>query len=86
MNEAIGYFFAVEPYNSYSNYFNVYTVIGLSPDSGMPTTYTVNQESLFESQYAYGDDKFQFRINENKCLEYACLAPTVTKMTHVFNC
>ena len=79
MNEAIGYFFAVEPYNSYSNYFNVYTVIGLSPDSGMPTTYTVSQESLFESQYAYGDDKFQFRINENKCLEYACLAPTVTK-------
>ena len=79
MNEAIEHFFAVEPYTTYRNYFNVYTIIGHSTDSGMPTTYTMNQESLFESQYAYGDDGFYFKINKEKCLEYACLAPTVNK-------
>lgn len=79
MNEAIEHFFAVEPYTTYRDYFNVYTVIGHSTDSGMPTTYKMNQETLFESQYAYGDSGFQFKINKKKCLEYACKVPTVTK-------
>ena len=80
MNEAIGYFFAVEPYSTYREYFNVYTVVGHSPDSGLPTTYTINQESRFESQYAYENGGgFQFKINEDKCFEYACKAPTVSK-------
>lgn len=79
MNEAIEHFFAVEPYTTYRDYFNVYTVIGHSTDSGMPTTYKMNQETLFESQYAYGDSGFQFKINKEKCLEYACKVPTVTK-------
>ncbi len=79
MNEAIEHFFAVEPYTTYRDYFNVYTVIGHSTDSGMPTTYKMNQESLFESQFAYGETGFQFKINKEKCLEYACKVPTVTK-------
>lgn len=79
MNEAIEHFFAVEPYTTYRDYFNVYTVIGHSTDSGMPTTYKMNQETLFGSQYAYGDSGFQFKINKEKCLEYACKVPTVTK-------
>ena len=79
MNEAIEHFFAVEPYTTYRDYFNVYTVIGHSTDSGMPTTYKMNQETLFESQYACGDNGFQFKINKEKCLEYACKVPTVTK-------
>ena len=80
MNEAIEHFFAIEPYKTYRGYFNVYTVVGHSADSGLPTTYTINKETLFESQYAFADGgKFQFRINEEKCFEYACKAPTVTK-------
>lgn len=80
MNEAIEHFFAIEPYKTYRDYFNVYTVVGHSADSGLPTTYTINKETLFESQYAFADGgKFQFRINEEKCFEYACKAPTVTK-------
>ena len=35
MNEAIDYFFAIEPYKTYKDYFNVYSVVGLSPDSGI---------------------------------------------------
>ncbi|MBQ2375039.1 MAG: leucine-rich repeat protein [Alistipes sp.] len=80
MNEAIEHFFAVEPYKTYRDYFNVYTVVCHSTDSGLPTTHTINKETLFESQYAFADGgKFQFRINEGKCFEYACKAPTVTK-------
>ena len=79
MNEAIEHFFAVEPYKTYRDYFNVYTVVCHSTDSGLPTTYTINKESLFESQYAYGDSGFQLKINKEKCLEYARKAPTVTK-------
>ncbi len=78
MDEAIGYFFAVEPYTTYKDYFNVYTVIGHSPDSGLPTTYSINQESKFGSQYAYGNDGFQFKFNNTECFEYACKVPSIT--------
>ncbi|MBQ5693603.1 MAG: leucine-rich repeat protein [Alistipes sp.] len=80
MNEAIEHFFAVEPYKTYRDYFNVYTVVGHSADSGLPTTYTINKETLFESRYSYDPMLgFDFKINQNKCFEYACFAPTVTK-------
>ena len=78
MDEAIGYFFAVEPYTTYRDYFNVYTVIGHSPDSGLPTTYSINQESKFGSQYAYGNDGFQFKFDDSKCFEYAYKVPSIT--------
>lgn len=53
VNEAIGYFFAVEPYKTYRDYFNVYTVFGLSPDSGVGDVNTI-RESKFGSAYALG--------------------------------
>jgi len=37
MNEAIGYFFDIEPFKSYKDYFNVYTGIAVSPESGIGT-------------------------------------------------
>ena len=80
MNEAIEHFFAIEPYKTYRDYFNVYTVVCHSTDSGLPTTYTINKETLFGSQYAYGDGGFQLKINSEKCFEYACKAPTVSKV------
>ena len=79
MDEAINHFFAIEPYTTYKEYFNVYTVVGHSPDSGLPMTYSVNQESRFESQFAYGDKGFQFKFNSDKCFEYACKIPNITK-------
>lgn len=50
VNEAIEHFFAIEPYKTYRNYFNVYTVLGLSPDSGVGTLYTI-KEAKFGTQY-----------------------------------
>lgn len=50
VNEAIEHFFAIEPYKTYRNYFNVYTVLGVSPDSGVGTLYTI-KEAKFGTQY-----------------------------------
>ncbi|MBR5476030.1 MAG: leucine-rich repeat protein [Bacteroidaceae bacterium] len=75
INEAIEYFFAVEPYNSYRDYFNVYTVLGVSDDSGMGTVNTI-REARFGSQYTLNEG---VGINQELCFEYACKAPTVTK-------
>lgn len=74
VNEAIGYFFAVEPYKTYRDYFNVYTVFGLSPDSGVGDVNTI-RESKFGSAYALGG----ITPDEQTCFEYACKAPTVTE-------
>lgn len=74
VNEAIGYFFAVEPYKTYRDYFNVYTVFGLSPDSGVGDVNTI-REAKFGSAYALGG----ITPDERTCFEYACKAPTVTE-------
>lgn len=70
VNEAIGYFFAVEPYKTYKDYFNVYMVFGLSPDSGVGSVNTI-REAKFGSAYALGG----ICPDENVCFEYACKAP-----------
>lgn len=75
INEAIEYFFAVEPYKSYRDHFNVYTVVGQSPDSGMGTVNTI-REAKFGSQYTLG---IGIAPNDSVCFEYACKTPTVTE-------
>lgn len=75
INEAIGHFFAVEPYRTYRDYFNVYAVFGLSPDSGMGTVNTI-REAKFGSQYMLNEG---VQTDGTVCFEYACKTPTVTK-------
>ena len=77
VNEAIEHFFAVEPYKSYKEYFNIYTVIGLSADSGVGSVNTI-REAKFGSQYGL-QAAGSVGVNENICFEYACKAPTVTE-------
>ena len=77
VNEAIEHFFAVEPYKSYKKYFNIYTVFGLSADSGVGSVNTI-REAKFGSQYGL-QASGSVGINENICFEYACKAPTVTE-------
>ena len=52
MQEAYSYFFDIEPYITYKDYFNVYTVFGMSVDSGMGTVNTI-REARFGSQYLF---------------------------------
>lgn len=51
VNKAIEYYFAIEPYKHYRDHFNVYTVLGMSVDSGMGTVNTI-KEAKFDSQYS----------------------------------
>lgn len=74
VNEAIEHFFAVEPYKTYRDYFNVYTVFGLSPDSGLGTVNTI-REAKFGSQYMLNEG---VQTDGTVCFEYACKTPTVT--------
>ena len=50
IQDAYGYFFDIEPYLTYKDYFNVYVVFGMSADSGMGTVNTI-REARFGSQY-----------------------------------
>ena len=54
MRNAYEYFFDIEPYKTYKDYFNVYAVFGMSPDSGMGTVNTI-RESRFGSQYTINE-------------------------------
>jgi hypothetical protein len=49
--EAIGYFFDIEPYKTYRNYFDIYIVLGKSEDSGVGSVNTI-RESKFGTQYS----------------------------------
>ena len=54
IQEAYSYFFDIEPYLTYKDYFNVYGVFGMSPDSGMGTVNTI-REARFGSQYTLNE-------------------------------
>ena len=51
VEEAIGYYFGIEPYKTYKPYFNIYTIFGMSNDSGMGTVDTI-RDAKFGSQYS----------------------------------
>lgn len=74
INEAIGYYFAIEPYKTYRDYFNVYTVLGMSDDSGMGTVNTV-KDAKFGSQYSLEGITPDTEIT----YEYAVKAETVNE-------
>ncbi|MBE6231789.1 MAG: hypothetical protein E7117_05390 [Bacteroidales bacterium] len=71
IQNAYSYFFDIEPYLTYKDYFNVYGIFGMSPDSGMGTVNTI-REARFGSQYT---------LNEGVSPDFgtafaaACLAP-----------
>lgn len=54
MQDAYTYFFDIEPYLTYKDYFNVYAVVGMSADSGMGTVNTI-REARFGSQYTLNE-------------------------------
>lgn len=71
LEEAVGHYFAVEPYATYKDYFNVYAVLGVSDDSGMGTLNTI-KDAKFGSTFG---EKNLVQPDMNMCFEYACKAP-----------
>lgn len=71
LQEAVGHYFAIEPYKTYKDYFNVYAVLGISDDSGMGTLNTIKDAK-------FGSSSGELNLVQpdmNMCFEYACKAP-----------
>lgn len=71
LQDAYGYFFDIEPYLTYKDYFNVYGIFGMSPDSGMGTVNTI-REARFGSQYTINAG---VSPDFDEVFNAACLAP-----------
>ena len=77
VNEAVEHFFAIEPYTTYRDYFNVYTGIAVSPESGIGTVNTIRYtrfNTTFKGGVGLGGSS---DTDYTRILEYACKAPTV---------
>ena len=74
INEAIGHYFDIEPYKTYREYFNVYTVFGMSNDSGMGTVNTI-RDAKFGSQYSLNG----ISPNIDTIIDYSFKTESVTK-------
>lgn len=71
MYEQLENFFAIEPYKTYRDYFNAYTAIAVSPESGIGTVNTIRY-AKFETTYTGGvglrcdyDAAFQYAVDMN---------------------
>ena len=73
MKQQMEYFFGVEPYTTYRDYFNVYTAIALSQESGVGTVNTLCY-SKFETTFTGGAS---LMCNTNDVFKYALRMPTV---------
>lgn len=80
IKEAVEHYFNIEPYKTYRDYFNVYTGIAVSPESGIGGINTIIYNRFNTSakdgitlggRNGESDDKM--------ILEYACMAPTVSE-------
>lgn len=78
INEAYSYFFDIEPYLTYKDYFNVYGIFGMSADSGMGTVNTI-REARFGSQYTLNAG-----VSPDFATTFAaaCLAPINDDVSH----
>lgn len=73
MKQQMEYFFGVEPYTTYRDYFNVYTAITLSQESGVGTVNTLC-DNKFETTFTGGAS---LQCNSNDVFKYAMRMPTV---------
>ena len=69
--EAMEYFFDIEPYKTYKDYFDVYIVFGKSEDSGVGSVNTI-REAKFGTQYSLTGGTLQNSGTE--AFHYASLA------------
>ena len=73
IKQQMEYFFGVEPYTTYRDYFNVYTAFPLSTESGVGTVNTIRY-NRFNTTYTGG---VGLKADYDAIFEYALNAPTV---------
>lgn len=74
IKEEVEHFFGVEPYTTYRDYFNVYTAIPVSLESGIGTLNTIRY-TKFETTFTGGG----LKCNSSAVFDYALRMPTVTR-------
>ena len=75
MNQEMEYFFGIEPYKTYRQYFNVYTAMPLSTESGIGSVNTIRY-NRFGTTFTGGSG---LKAEYDEIFSYALGAPTVTK-------
>ena len=75
MKQEMEYFFGLEPYTTYRDYFNVYTAFPLSTESGVGTINTIRY-NRFNTTFTGG---VSLKADYDEIFAYALNAPTVTK-------
>ena len=75
MEETYEHFFSIQPYKYYKDYFNVYTAVPVSPESGIGTVNNIVQTRFNTATNGgvtrNGEDDYY------EVMQYACKAPTV---------
>ena len=77
MKQQMEYFFGVEPYTTYRDYFNVYTAIALSQESGVGNVNALC-ENKFGIKFTNGAS-LRCRCNTEEVFKYALRMPTVNR-------
>ena len=75
IKQEVEYFFGIEPYKSYRDYFNVYTAMPLSTESGVGTVNTIRY-NRFNTTFTGG---VGLKADYDEIFDYALGAPTVNK-------
>ena len=75
IKQEVEYFFGIEPYKTYRDYFNVYTAIPLSTESGIGTVNTIRY-NRFYTTFTGG---VGLKADYDEVFDYALGAPTVNK-------
>lgn len=75
IKQEVEYFFGIEPYKTYRDYFNVYTAIPLSTESGVGTVNTIRY-NRFNTTFTGG---VGLKADYDEVFDYALGAPTVNK-------
>ncbi len=75
IKQEVEYFFGIEPYTTYRDYFNVYTAFPLSTETGVGTVNTIRY-NRFNTTFTGG---VGLRADYDEIFAYSLNAPTVTK-------
>lgn len=75
IKQEVEYFFGIEPYKTYRDYFNVHTAIPLSTESGVGTVNTIRY-NRFNTTFTGG---VGLKADYDEVFNYALGAPTVNK-------
>ncbi len=75
IKQEVEYFFGIEPYKTYRDYFNVYTAMPLSTESGVGTVNTIKY-NRFNTTFTGG---VGLKADYDEIFAYSLNAPTVTK-------